>query len=40
MLRTITTVIARSPTTLLSDALGASAIAVIVLVGLNLPVFS
>ncbi|MGV6813257.1 MAG: hypothetical protein ACWA47_13490 [Brevirhabdus sp.] len=40
MLKSISTIIARSPATFLSDALGASALVVILMVGLNLPLYS
>lgn len=39
MFKDVKAIITRSPTTFLYDAMGASALAVILLVGLNLPVF-
>jgi len=40
MLKELATIITRSPATFLSDALGASALVVILMVGLNLPIYS
>lgn len=40
MFKEITAIITRSPATFLSDALGASALVVILMVGLTLPIYS